>query len=200
MRCLLCSGFCFGNDYWENLSHLLDMECEFFDPAKKYDDDKEIVGIGHSIGFQKLNNSGIKFKALIGLQGFLNFCGDDPILNKKLSANLDKMKALFSRNAEKARVSFLQLCGYEKPGGECASLEILLQDLESMKSKYNHCGCKSLVIGTNDDPIILPQILHDNFSDRSDVSLKIMQGKHHVLGWKDAEHVAHMIHEFLNVK
>ena len=200
MKCLLCHGFCFGNDYWENLAPLLGMECEFFDPSKKYDDSQEYIGIGHSIGFQKLNNSGIKFKALIGLQGFVNFCGDEGRVHQMISKNLDKMIRLFSENVEKARAAFVQSCKYDKQINESDSLEILLQDLEDLKRKYNHCGCKSLVIGTTGDPIILKEILKDNFSHNPNVTLKFVQGEHHVLGWKDAKVVSQMIQEFLNIK
>jgi len=197
MKCLLCHGFCFGNDYWENLIPLLEMECDFFDPSKKYDSNQEYVGIGHSIGFQKLNNSGIKFKALIGLQGFVNFCGNDSNLRQTIFENLDKMTHLFSRNVEKSRTSFFQACKYEKQCNERDNLEILLQDLETLRHKYYHCGCNSLVIGTLEDPIVFSKILKDNFLHCSNVTLKFISGNHHALGWKDAKIVAQMIHEFL---
>ena len=62
MTYLLCSGFGFDNGYWKNLIPLLDGEYEFFDSSFEASERRDYVGIGHSLGFLKLNNSGIKFR------------------------------------------------------------------------------------------------------------------------------------------
>ena len=74
---LLAHGFGFNNDYWKNLIPLLDGNIYFLDDPN-LDGSKVYIGIGHSLGFLKLNNSEFKFDALVALQGFLNY--PDPIL------------------------------------------------------------------------------------------------------------------------
>ena len=66
---LLAHGFGFTNDYWQNLVPLLDGNIYFFDDLD-LDKDKTYVGIGHSVGFLKLNNSGLQFDALIACRKF----------------------------------------------------------------------------------------------------------------------------------
>ena len=69
---LLAHGFGFTNDYWQNLIPLLDGNISFFNDHN-LDDSKTYIGLGHSLGFLKLNNSGLQFESLVALQGFLNY-------------------------------------------------------------------------------------------------------------------------------
>lgn len=203
IKYLLCHGFGFSDAFWKNLTPLLDDEYEFFSEEKSVgyqllSTKLNYVGIGHSIGFQKLNNSGINFKALIGLQGFLNFCGNEPNQRTLLTKNLSKMIFAFSKNKTKALYFFHQLCGVKHPSPPDLPLKCLLQDLHSMKISYKHCGCPTLIIATNEDPIISQSILADNFEKTPQVTVDLVTGKHHLLGFLRPDEVAKQTKNFLN--
>ncbi len=193
MKYLLCHGFSFSDEYWNNLVPLLDAAYEFFDENKNYDSAKNYIGIGHSIGFQKLNNSGIKFKALIGLQGFLNFCNNDPIILE----NIDRMIHSFSISTDKSVDFFHKVCGLPQAISNDSSADQLLSDLESMKYGYKHCGYPTMIIGTNDDPIISKQNIIDNFKSLPEIKLSFIEGQHHALGFLNAAEVVQQIQDFL---
>lgn len=195
MKYLLCHGFGFSNEYWSNLVPLLDAEYEFYDDQESYSFE-EYVGIGHSIGFQKLNNSGIKFKALIGLQGFLNFCGG----NLSVQKNIDRMMQSFSQNKSKSLQFFYNVCKFtgSLPQLNSMPIELLLEDLESMKYSYAHCGCPTLILATDNDPVIARDIVIENFKYLPNIKVEIIAGDHHTLGFVDAEKVADQIKMFLN--
>lgn len=197
MRYLLCHGFGFTNTYWKNLIPLLDYEYEFWyknfitSPGKIY------IGIGHSIGFLKLNNSGIKFKALIGLQGFLNFCGTE--LNQKniREKNLNRMIELCSQNPTNFLNFFHKTCGYLEETLEYPTKEELISDLNMMKHSYPHCKIPTLIIGSNSDKIVDPSILEDNFSNEKFVQLQYIDNVPHNLGYSKPKETFDMIKNFL---
>lgn len=197
MTYLLCSGFGFDSGYWKNLIPLLDSEYEFFDSSFRVSERKDYVGIGHSLGFLKLNNSEIKFRALVGLQGFLNFCSSEPSRNSFLQKNLNRMMINCERDTERFLEFFRKLCGYEGEVEKKFSKEELLKDLESMKYSYEHCGVPTLIIGSKQDKVVEPQILQDNFSNNHSIQLKYIDEVNHTLGFSKAEEVFQLIQAFL---
>ena len=194
---LLCHGFGFTDEYWDNLIPLLDRDFEFFDKNFRTTSGKNYVGIGHSLGFLKLNNSGIKFRALIGLQGFLNFCGTNPEMNKLLQKNLDRTVLAFEKNPKQALAFFYKLCGYDGKIPSNISREELIRDLKIMKSSFDHCKVSTLIIGSEDDQVVEKNILLDNFQNNDLVSLKFLDGVNHTLGYTKAEEVFAFIQDFL---
>lgn len=197
MTYLLCSGFGFDNGYWKNLIPLLDGEYEFFDSSFNSFERKDYVGIGHSLGFLKLNNSGIKFQALVGLQGFLNFCSGEPSRNSFLQKNLNRMMMNCERDTERFLEFFRNLCGYEERVEKNFSKEELRKDLESMKYSYEHCSVPTLIIGSEQDKIVEPRILQDNFSNNPSIQLKYVDEVNHTLGFSKSAEVFKIIKAFL---
>lgn len=195
MTYLLCHGFGFSDDYWENLIPFLDDKYEFFDKHFKINTKKNYIGIGHSVGFLKLNNSGIKFDALIGLQGFLNFCGTVPAQRELLQKNLDRMISFFSKDTESSLKFFYKACGYEKEIPEKFSKDDLITDLQMMKLSFEHCGAPTLIIGSNEDKIVEKSILEDNFKNR--FQLEFINGVNHTLGFSQPKEVFELIKKFL---
>lgn len=196
MTYLLCRGFGFTNDYWENLIPLLDDKFDFFADGFVPNPNEKYVGIGHSIGFLKLNNSGIKFKALIGLQGFLNFCGTASPKKEILQENLNRIIELFSKNPENSLKFFYKACGYEKNIPAEISQKRLISDLKMMKLSFTHCGAATLIIGSEQDTIVGKDILEDNFEHLC--PLKFINGVNHTLGFSKPQEVYGTIKIFLN--
>jgi pimeloyl-[acyl-carrier protein] methyl ester esterase len=192
---LLCHGFGFSNEYWGNLIPLLDGEIAFFDDD--FDKTKRYIGIGHSIGFQKLNNSGIKFDFLIGLQGFINFCGNDPGEGKIRGENIDRMIKMFEADVSQALKLFHNVCRYPDPVHEKAVCkQSLMDDLLSMKKSYEHCGCPTLIIGSGEDEIVTMSLIHDNFQHMGNVIVEEIDGVPHSLGFHKPAEVSEKIKKF----
>ncbi len=197
MTYLLSHGFGFDNSYWRNLIPLLDDEYEFFNHGFCFSTQKSYVGIGHSLGFLKLNNSGIKFHALVGLQGFLNFGGSVAEHRIMILKNLDRMVAQCKLNPSRFLSFFRNLCGYQsKITLAELSIENLLQDLTMMKSAYNHCGAPTLILGSHQDKIVESAILEDNF-EHQNVIIKYIDGVNHTLGFTNPNQVFEQIKNFM---
>ena len=197
MTYLLCHGFGFCDDYWNNLIPYLDCEYEFYNEDFSADTDKDYIGIGHSLGFLKLNNSGIKFKALIGLQGFLNFCGEEITRKQRLEKTLDRMIDQCLADHNRFLKFFYNLCGYQlEPNLSKFDKHQLISDLNTMRYKYEHCGARTLIIGSKQDRVVEHSILLDNFEDNENVQLKYINQVNHTLGFSKASDVFALIKNF----
>lgn len=185
---ILCHGFGFSEQYWKNLIPLLDGEVIFFREGLQFKDNEDYIGIGHSNGFTKLNNSGINFKYLIGLQGFLNFCGGNPKMQLVRKSNLDKMIKNFKINTTEALKEFYKICGcHELEIPETVDQEYLINELELMKKSYLHCGVKTTIIGSSEDRIVPISLIEDNFINIEGVKIMCIDGIGHSLGFHNSE-------------
>lgn len=198
MTYLLCHGFCFCNDFWKNLIPLLDYKYEFYDSVFIPDNSEDYIGIGHSLGFLKLNNSGIKFKALVGLQGFLDFCSSEHNRRAILQNTIDRMIASYKKNPRKFVDFFYSLCGYmNKPNYHVVLKQNLVDDLELMKNVYQHCGVRTLIIGSIYDKVLDNSIILDNFENLQNVELSYINTVNHTLGFSEAEKTFKLIRKFI---
>ncbi len=179
---LLAHGFGFTNDYWRKLTPLLGGEIYFFD-SPDLDSSKTYIGIGHSLGFLKLNNSGLKFETLVALQGFLNYCGSSGRMRKIREIALQKMRNKIIENKNESLRQFRIFCGYDAPITTDTALQMLLSELEMMEHSYQHCGVKTLVIGSADDLIVPMSIINDNFANLNDVTILQLDSGRHALGY-----------------
>ena len=193
---VLAHGFGFTNDYWQNLMPLLEGNVYFFDDPH-LDKDKTYVGIGHSIGFLKLNNSGLKFDSLVALQGFLNYCGSSDRMRKIREAEIAKVRNRVITNKNESLQQFRLFCGYDKEVKTDIPLTILLDELEMMEHSYKHCGVKTLVIGSSDDVIVPMSIINDNFSHLTNATILQLDYAKHALGYIKSQIVAEKIRNFL---
>lgn len=198
---LLAHGFCFNNSYWKNLIGLLNGNVYYYDDNFLDTDNKEYIGIGHSLGFLKLNNSGLKFSHLISVQGFLNFCGDDPKTKKIREYNLEKMIQNFQNNPTDALKNFYKSCGWSENEMPFKNVpNNFLEDLKMMKNKYLHCGIKTTAIATKGDKIVPQIITEDNFSGLKNVIIKYYLDDNiiHTLGFDKSEAIIDAINEITN--
>lgn len=197
MRYLLCHGFGFTDDYWKNFVPLLNYEYEFWHKNFRPKEGKSYIGIGHSIGFLKLNNSGIKFKALIGLQGFLNFCGNNQIRKNIREKNLNRMIEFCSETPEDFLRFFYKSCDYHENIPPDISKDELISELNIMKFSYPHCKVPTLIIGSHSDKIVETSILEDNFNCNKLIRLKYIDNVSHNLGYSKSKEAVDMIIDFL---
>lgn len=192
---LLAHGFGFNNDYWRNLTPLLSGNIYFFDDPN-LDKTKSYVGIGHSIGFLKLNNSELKFAALVALQGFLNYCGSFERMRKIRETELAKVLNKIIVNKNESLKQFRTFCGYNEDINIDIPLQTLLDELEMMKKTYEHCGIRTLVIGSSDDVIVPMSIINDNFANLENITIQQIETGRHALGYIHPKLVANQIYEF----
>ena len=192
---LLAHGFGFTNDYWQNLIPLLNGNIYFFNDPN-LDKDKTYVGIGHSIGFLKLNNSGLKFDALVALQGFLNYCGSSDRMRKIREAGIAKVRNRVITNKNESLRQFRSFCGYDKEVTTDIPLQTLLHELDMMGKSYEHCRVKTLVIGSADDVIVPMSIINDNFSHLANATILQLDYGKHALGYIKSQIVAEKIRNF----
>ncbi|MDR2158094.1 MAG: alpha/beta hydrolase [Holosporaceae bacterium] len=195
---LLRHGFGFFNEYWRNLIPLLDGDVVFFDDDYVIDKTKHYIGIGHSIGFQKLNNSGIKFDFLIGLQGFLNFCGNEPNEKQLREKNIDRLMKMLASSPLQTLKTFYDACQYPDPIPEDIIVDDLTSDLASMKKSYLHCDCPTLIIGGDADQIVPMHIIEDNFRRQPKVVVEKINGVAHSLGFAKPKEVSKKIKDFVD--
>ncbi|MDR0942768.1 MAG: hypothetical protein LBM19_04155 [Holosporales bacterium] len=189
---ILAHGFGFTNDYWRNLKPLLNGNVFYY--GDSVDPSKEYIGIGHSLGFLKLNNSGLKFSRLIGLQGFLNYCGNDDKISSIMKPQLDEGIQKYKSDYRKTLKEFYTVCGYLGDVPDSVTREDLLADLEAMKDSYKHCGADTIIVGTPDDSVIPSVLIEDNFADIDCVEIKMLDlGIGHTLGFNRSEVVLSII-------
>ena len=193
---LLAHGFGFTNDYWQNLIPLLDGNISFFNDHN-LDDTKTYIGLGHSLGFLKLNNSGLQFESLVALQGFLNYCGSTDRMRKIREKSLQGVRTKIIKDKNESLKQFRKFCGYDKEVLADISLSILLDELEMMGKSYEHCRVKTLVIGSADDLIVPMSIINDNFANINDVTILQVNAGRHALGYLYPELIAKKISEYL---
>lgn len=190
---VLSHGFGFSDKYWRNLVPLLDGEVVYFNKNLKTQTDKNYIGIGHSLGFSKLNNSEIKFRHLIGLQGFLNFCGSDRKMRLIRENNLNKLIQKFKIDCGNSLKNFYKICGYPFDIPKNINETELINELESMKLSNTHCGTKTTIIGSSADQIVPLSIIEDNFSNNNNIDIKYIDGVTHSLGFNNPAFVIDVI-------
>ncbi len=194
---ILAHGFAFSDDYWHLLKNLLPGEVLFYQKNMATDSDANYVGVAHSLGFLRLNNSGIRFKYLFGLQGFLDFCGKTERLRRIRMQILDRMIRSFSKNYEEGLREFYARCSYTGETPLHLSKEALLDDLESLKKAYPHCGVSTMIIASEDDPIVPRRVVEDNFLALPQVEIKFTENCRHTMGHCHPELIADIIRERL---
>ena len=192
---LLAHGFGFTNDYWNNLIKYLDGNIYFFDDPD-LDQSKTYIGIGHSLGFLKLNNSYFKFEKLISLQGFLNFCGNVHRMRKIRDIEIEKVRSDLILNKDDSLCRFRKNCGYNEMDTTNMDLDALLMEIDMMKKSYQHCGIRTLAIGSYDDVIVPMSIINDNFKNIENVSILPIEHGKHALGYIQPKLIAEKINEF----
>lgn len=207
---VFCHGFGFDKSFWGNLapyftvgkSSFLDLG--YFGEKSKMpiiEDGEILIGIGHSLGLTKLLNFNKKFNYLVGLNSFVDFCGNAPGLRDKRKEELELLQKLFVQDATRTLKRFYQRCGVDWDINKLAKLnkDTALKDLESLLQGYElNNNTPMLIIGSRDDVIVPEEILQDNFSAYKNVTIEIMDFGKHGLGWLDADKIQKKIKKFIH--
>lgn len=159
MNFLLCHGWGFDASYWDNLAPLLAphtvyrVDLGYFGNPQPFPTSGTWVGIGHSLGLSKLLQTPLNFRALIALNSFLNFLGEDSSLRKQ---GLQAMIHQFEMNPSQTLSSFYTACGLSFPLKSTINTSLLLDDLNALFIDYTNfypkTPCLSLV--SSNDPIV----------------------------------------------
>ncbi len=209
---IFCHGFGASPKFWTPLKKHFDLnncifwDLGYFEDAKqdmpKAEEHDEWIGIGHSIGFIKLLQSSISFKAVIGLQGFVNFLGNSPTLNKARRPYLEKMVSNFKSFPDQTLLKFYEECGFLFPTNYVKKINFsrLLNDLESLRQDYTTCLKQTpyLILGSRNDPIVPPKLLGDNFHSVPKARIVIHNEGKHTLGYTEVKFVFEQIKIFMS--
>lgn len=204
---VFCHGFGFDKNFWKNLSpYFFEKKCIYLDlgyfeekvePCLNGTDTK-FIGIGHSLGLLKLLQLNINFEYLIGINSFVNFLGNDQELQTIRKNDLQVLKDNFIVSPDTTLKNFHRRCGmpYEIKN---INKQIALNDLNLLFTKFDVSHkTPLLVIGSSDDVIVPKKIIYDNFESYSNVSLQIIDGGKHGLGFFKADSIYEKIMSFVN--
>lgn len=185
---IFCHGLCFDSSVWNpliryfkgNILHLIDLG--YFNRPSILPDlsGKKLVGIGHSLGLIKLIDLELNFDHLIGINGFINFLGNDAKLRSNRSAGLRAFRRSFISDPIKIVKDFHDRCGV-KINFSDINYELILSDLDLLKEKRN-LNTKTFIFTSKDDLVVPLELAKDNFTDNNLVKLEINNfGKHGIL-------------------
>ena len=208
---VFCHGFAFNQNFWCNLTQYFAGEkCTYLDseyynsPSSPITENKDkIIAIGHSLGLLKLLCSGIKFDYIIGLNGFINFLGNDPCLQKKRRVELETLKQNFIKNPLLTLKSFYKRCGVpsflSQIDNKKINLDTMLMDLHLLNSNINlPTNIPVLILGSEDDKIVPPALIYDNFDHYSNAEINITNKGKHGLGYLEEAYIYKKIMSFID--
>lgn len=197
---VFCPGFSYSPDYWVNLVPLLPdftihhMDLGYFGDPIIPDIDEPVIGIGHSLGVIKLMQQNYQFKALIGLNGFVNFLGSDPHIHKRRALELDTFELLIHTSPGLALKFFHHRCGVTL-NQLSLNKEYLLSDLDLLRQSFPVPDNLTL-IATQDDIVCPPELIWDNFADSKVIML---DSGGHGLGYNHAADIVAIIKDRIHL-
>ena len=197
---VFCPGFSYSPDYWVNLVPLLPdftihhMDLGYFGDPIIPDIDEPVIGIGHSLGLIKLMQQNYQFKALIGLNGFVNFLGSDPHIHKRRALELDTFELLIHTSPGIALNFFHHRCGVTL-NQLSLNKERLLSDLDLLRQSFPAPDNLTL-IATQDDIVCPPELIWDNFADSKVIML---DSGGHGLGYNQAAEIVAIIKDRIHL-
>jgi pimeloyl-[acyl-carrier protein] methyl ester esterase len=204
-------GFAFDHTYWDPILSL-------FPSAQKilldrgYFGEKVLlpstsgltgcIGIGHSLGFLHLLTLPVTFRALIGLQPFANFLGNDLELRKQRTIEYRQFKRQFQNDPKNALDRFYKQCGQsiEEEKKERLMLSPLFEDLLLLSSSYNlgTLPIPILVLSSLQDPIVPKQLVSDNFLPFQNVTIRQVDSSNHSFFMDNTDEVLQEIKRFVH--
>lgn len=208
-------GWGYNGSYWKNIAPLFrDFSCIFCDAGyfgdsivepHEHTEDISWIGVGHSIGFVKLlkknNEHMIKLSAIVGIQSFLNFLGNDIRLNKNRFRILERMISAFEKVPIRVLEEFKNNSKSFQLDTDKINSELLLQDLELLKLNFSiPYDLPSLIIASENDPIVDNALIKDNFfsdENKTHCDVEFINCNGHTLGYDNPKAVYDCIMNFV---
>ena len=193
---VFCHGFSYSPNYWINLTALLEnftihhMDLGYYEDLKIPEIKEPVIGIGHSLGLIKLMQQNFRFKALIGLNGFVNFLGTGLRLRNRRSLELDTFEHLIRTSPNLALKFFHNRCGVNLNPSNI-NKERLLGDLDCLRQSFPVPNNLTLLAAQN-DIVCPPELIQDNFGTQN---ITMLESGRHSLGYNHAAEVAAIINE-----
>ena len=160
----------------------------------------DYIGIGHSLGLIKLMSLDIPFKRLIGLHGFIHFLGFNERLKRRRRRELMHLIEHFNAAPELTLEQFYQRTGVDFKIPKTGTLNRikLLDDLTLLTQPVPvKVDIPMLILGSNDDKIVPPELIEDNFGCQSHVTIEILNQAQHGLGYLKPDLVYQRIMNFV---
>ena len=208
---IFCHGFGYTPAFWQPLKNCFsNQECSFINLGYVSQQqevslpltEKRLIAIGHSLGTLKLAASGYKFFALIGLNSFNNFLGNNKEIFQQRTRELIFLQKSLERFPEKTLKDFYQRCGIKEFYNLCdfsqLNTKTLQQDLIFLKKPQIFPKIPTLILNSLDDPIVPVQLTEDNFSPLPHLQLEYITGCRHNLGFEKAKEIKKKIIDFLD--
>ena len=212
---LFSHGFGFDDDFWHFIKpYFSNTPCTFLDSGyfggeiqlKNQKTNNTYIGIGHSLGLIKLLGLKVKFKALIGINAFINFKGFDALLHKKRTIELTLFKKNFQKDPLKTLDHFYENCGLSKADIPNFNEKIKKINthrlLEHLNLLFTQVTLKkevpTLIISSKNDLVVPLALIKDNFEGKNKSQIKILSHKGHLLGLEKPKEVYDTIKHFLN--
>lgn len=214
---VFCHGWGFNPHFWQPLQACFkNTECHFINlgyedgqditPLSLLSPDVTYIGVGHSLGLTKLLKLPLQYRALIGLQAFVNFLGFDRDLHVKRRRAWSLMCQNFQICPQKTLDHFYQTCFDSSQDQHASDLKLTLprferlnQDLQGLSDAHSlPCDIPTLILGTTHDKIVPPALIYDNFASVKNVHLDFYPADGHCLGYHHSIIVAEKIVDFVN--
>ena len=205
------SGFAIGNTYWDRIVEFFrsrenanDVSIFFLDKVSDIDLSvyDYVVGIGHSLGFVKLIMSGIEFDAIVGIQAFVNFCGQEHRIRLQRLKELDEMYERLQRDASSELARFYAACGLSEISDtlmETCCFDELCRDFKLLyRDDIRFPSAASLQIYSRFDGIVPNIITLSDFGLKKNVTISLVNHMHHNLGYDKHHMVANLILEYIS--
>lgn len=208
---VFCHGFGYDLHYFNHLApYFAQYECYFIDlgyfnkpiklpKLKKH----KTIAIGHSFGLVKLVQMFENFDSLIGLGSFSNFLGQDQTLREIRQRELRSLQLSFMKNPISTLTNFYSRCGVaeyiDRANNSKLNLDLILADIELLTTNYTLPNVATLILTSDDDPIVPKSIILDNFSKQAHVHIESITGLKHSYGYTQPFEVYKKIIRFLHV-
>lgn len=208
----------FGSDYkyWDDLlpyfsnyDYVLLSE-NYFDNPEDYDEKylkkilegKRLIGVGHSLGYQKLCDLNQKYdffnlEKIVSVEGFSQYLGSTEPTRSIRKFFLDLMKNSYTHFPKITLCNFMSMCG--APMMVLPSQlnhRLLMNDLNLLYSGIESPKIPHLVLSSLDDWVIPFDIVEDNFKKLDDVEIIYTIGAGHLLGMQFPQYVSQEIQKF----
>lgn len=199
--------------FWDNISHYFNahkttyIDSGYFNNPKPIDanviENNNCIAIGHSLGLIKLIRHNIKFKAIIGINSFINFLGNDPVLKRNRTLEYKALLLQFKRNPQLTLERFYQNCGLYSCENAPNTSQINIDSLQSEFSLLaENCtlpnNTPTLIIASKNDLITPLELIYDNFKKLKNVQIEEVNSKKHCLGLTESSLIYNKIKVFLN--